>query len=155
MNQSYYYEMTKCRLELAETMWVIFGFAASLFLYSLTSPTNINNPGFLFFFPLYGETTLQSIYTTGTWIWLYFIFYKMENIANNVFNQRWYDFICGGSLWLYLTHYLWLVLVNRALVLPFQMSFVPNTIINFIGTEILSNITFLLLDKLYSNFNKL
>ena len=144
--------MTKCRHELAETMWVVFGMIGYLFLYSLTSPTSHNDQGFLFFFPLYKETTLQSIYTSGTWIWLYFLFYHFENIANQKFNEKWYDFICGGSLWIYLTHYLWLSLFNRLLILPFKMSFVPNVTINFLGTEILSNLTYVLFNTICIKF---
>ena len=147
--------MTRCRHELAQTMWVIVGFIGYMFLYSLTSPTSHNNQGYLFFFPLYQETTLQSIYTTGTWIWLYFIFYHLENIANQKFNETWYDFICGGSLWIYLSHYLWLAMANRAIILQFQMSFVPNVIINFIATELISNLTYIIVIKVYNKIKEM
>ena len=148
VDQIYWKEMTKSRQELSQTMWsiaMVFGF---WFMHSMTSPTNVTDQGYLFFYPIYPVTTLQSLHTTGTFMWLYIVNWQMEMTANSKFSEYWYDLIIGSSLYLYITHYFWLAIICKLITWNCNFSFTGNVFFNLILTEIVVVLTYLGLKKL-------
>jgi hypothetical protein len=47
----------------------------TIVLYSFTSPMAYDDIGFIFFYPLYTDMLLKCSFTTGTWLWIYMIFF--------------------------------------------------------------------------------
>lgn len=58
VNQTYSKEMTKIKNELSETVCVIWCFWWFLVIYSISAPTSSNNTGYVFYYPLYLDTSL-------------------------------------------------------------------------------------------------
>jgi len=67
----YWRKMLKIRGELGDTVWAPIMIAVGILLFAITSPMNYGGLGQLFFYPLYDDYTLQCLYTTGTWLWVY------------------------------------------------------------------------------------
>jgi hypothetical protein len=74
--------MLRTRSYLADTVATPIAVLAFIFLYSLSSPQNYSETGFLFFYPLYGDWTVQCLYTSGTWMWVFTICWLMHAFAN-------------------------------------------------------------------------
>lgn len=53
--------------ELSETMIWPFFIVFSVMMYGVNFPGTTNDVGYLFFYPLYDDTVLQSTYTCGSW----------------------------------------------------------------------------------------
>ena len=47
----------------------------------------------------------------GTWFWLYCVVLVCQHLLNSKFNKRWYNLIIGSSMYIYVSHYFWIVLV--------------------------------------------
>lgn len=77
VDQLYWKPMMRTRNQLGKTVWAPFTVVAAIFLYALSSPQNYQQTGFLFFYPLYSDYTIQCLYTTGTWMWVFFIAWGM------------------------------------------------------------------------------
>jgi hypothetical protein len=74
--------MMRTRKYMANSVWAPFSVIAFIFLYALTSPQNYQQTGFLFFYPLYKDYTLQCLYTTGTWMWVFTLCWIMHWCSN-------------------------------------------------------------------------
>lgn len=62
---------------MAQTVWAPLIILAAILLYALSSPQNYSQTGFLFFYPLYSDYTIQCLYTTGTWMWIFAVTWMM------------------------------------------------------------------------------
>ena len=56
-------------------------------IYGFLMPGNYTNVGYVYTYPLYGDTFTQSLFTTGTWLFDYFFtwLYKIE--VNRKFDE--------------------------------------------------------------------
>ena len=95
---------------------------------------NYSAMGHLFFYPLYGTFGLQCLYTTGTWIWLTTIIWIMAHIANKKFNETIYNYVSGSSLYAYVSHYFFILLISVLVVRPYKISFLNALFLMFFGT---------------------
>lgn len=99
--------------------WAPLTVLAAILLYSLTSAQNYTQVGFLFFYPLYNDYTIQCLYTTGTWVWLYFITWTMQHIANKKFNDNAYKYAAGSALYAYVSHYFFITVWGVYIIRPY------------------------------------
>jgi len=120
-----------------------------ILLYSLTCPMNYSDMGHLFFYPLYGTYGLRCLYTTGTWLWVYNIIWLMHKIGNDKFNDSVYNYVCGSSLYAYLSHYFFILIISVMIVRPYKMEFIPALFLMLFGTNFLIFITYVPLNFLY------
>ena len=95
----------------------------AVFVYGVTSPTNQSDVGQLWHYPLYTSHGLQSLYTTGTWLWVYLVVEIASRMINAKFNERIYKFVTESSLYAYLCHYFFITLVAVSVVRPLDLSF--------------------------------
>ena len=103
---------------------------------ALNSPTVYRSEGFLFFYPLYIPWWLQCFHTAGSFYLVYFLTWYMKVISNDKFNNAVYNVVVGGSMWAYLSHYLWIVIAVAIFVRPYKLDFSAAAPICFIFTEI-------------------
>lgn len=120
-----------------------------LFVYALTSPMVYSGMGHLFFYPLYSTYGLQCLYTTGTWLWVYTIIWIMAHIANDKFNDTVYNYVCGASLYAYVSHYFFILILSVMVVRPYKMKFIPALFVMLFGTFFLIFITYWPLNFIY------
>jgi len=132
----YHKELTKCYEENSKTILMPFMFLVYGLNLSLNSPTIHTNEGFLFYYPLYTPTWAQCFHSAGSFYYTYFLTWYMKVISNEVFNKRVYDIVVGGSMYAYILHYLWIVIVVNNCVLPFNLHYPKAVLVTYIGTEI-------------------
>lgn len=141
--------MLRIRKELGDTVWAPLMIGLGLFLYALCSPMNYGGLGQLFFYPLYEDYTLQCLYTTGTWVFVFSIVWIMALIGNDKFNETFYKYFTGAALYAYLSHYFWIILLSVLIVRPYKMNFPEAFCVMFFGTFVLIFITYWPLNWLY------
>jgi len=145
----YYRAMLKKRKELADSIITPLAIGGMILLYSISSPMVYSNMGHLFFYPLYADYTLQCLYTTGTWMWVYMIVWLMAKFANDKFNATVYNFVSGASLYAYVSHYFFILILSVMIIRPYKIGFIPALFIMIFGTALLILITYLPLNWLY------
>lgn len=118
-DQLYFKPMMRYRMKLAKTLWAPFSLIFGILIYALASPQNYSDTGFLFFYPLYSDYTIQSFYTSGTWLWLFFLAWLMQLVGNQKFNLIIYKYFVGNALYAYLCHYLIIILIAVLIIRPY------------------------------------
>lgn len=149
VDMCYWKQMLKKRGELSESAIAPVSFVGGLLIYSITSPTVYSNMGHLFFYPLYSNYGLQCLYTTGTWLWVYTIIWIVAKIGNDKFNPTFYKYFCGASLYAYLSHYFYILIISVLVVRPYKITFIPALFIMLFGTFFIIFITYAPLLFLY------
>lgn len=149
IDMCYWKQMLKKRGELAETAIAPVAIVGFLLVYSVTSPTIYSNMGHLFFYPLYSVYWVQCLYTTGTWIWVYFIIWMMAKVGNDKFNDTAYNLLCGSSLYAYVSHYFFILIISVGIIRPYKIGFIPAFFIMMFGTEFLIFATYIPLNFIY------
>lgn len=132
----------RCRKRMARTLFAPFSIVFGVLLYSLSSPQNYKETGFLFFYPLYSDYSIQCLYTSGTWLWVYVISWTMERVANKKFNKLVYKFFVGNSLYAYLSHYFWIILIAVGIIRPYKMEFLPGLAVMLLLVNLLIAVTY-------------
>lgn len=149
VDMCYWKDMLKKRGEMAETAIAPVAVVGFLLMYSITSPMVYQNMGHLFFYPLYAVYPLQCLYTCGTWMWLYFIIWMMAKVGNDKFNDTIYNYVCGSSLYAYVSHYFFILILSVGIIRPYKINFIPAFFIMFFGTEFLIFITYVPMNFIY------
>jgi hypothetical protein len=149
VDMCYWRKMLRKRKEIGNTSLAPICVGIAIFLYALTCPMNYSEMGHLFFYPLYGNYTLQCLYTTGTWLWVFTIVWIMALIGNDKFNDTVYKYMTGASLYAYLSHYFFIIIISVSLVRPYKIKFIPAFFLMFFGTFFLIFITYWPLNALY------
>jgi len=121
----------------------------AILLYALSSPTNYSQTGFLFFYPLYSDYTIQCLYTTGTWMWVYLVAWLMHYVANKKFNDTAYKYMAGSSLYAYLSHYFFIILIAVTIIRPYKIEFIPALFIEIILTNAAILLSYSILNFFY------
>jgi len=149
VDMCYWRHMVKKRKELADTTLAPIAIVALIFMYSLTSPMNYGGMGHLFFYPLYASYPMQCLYTTGTWLWVFTIIWVMEHIANKKFNDTIYNYVTGSSLYAYVSHYFFILLLSVLVIRPYKIAFIPALFIMLFGCQLMIFLTYVPLNFLY------
>lgn len=114
---------------------------------SLTTPnySDIGKSGGIYFYPLYATFGLMCLHTLGTWLWVYVNIWVAIITINNKFSDRAYKYICDGSLWCYVSHFLFIVLIAFYVVRPLKLTYFPAFFVMFFGTEIGVMVTWIMM----------
>lgn len=83
-------------------------------------PANKSNVGFVFFYPLYGSTAMQTCFTTGSWIMIYSIEFLLAESSNSKYDERVFRAVTSSSMFIYLVHDVWIALFGLVLMEPLQ-----------------------------------
>lgn len=140
-------QILKQRGQIMNSIAAPFLFVGVVFLAILCMPSNYTGTGSIFNYPLYSDHQIQSLYTTGTWLWIYGLIWLGEVTINDTFHEPTYDFIMNCSMYGYLSHYLWIALISAFVVAPTGMSYPAAVITEFVGTISLIAITHVAIEK--------
>ena len=149
IDMCYWKDMLKKRNEWSDSALAPVSIVFFLLMYSITSPMVYGEMGHLFFYPLYGVYWLQCLYTSGTWLWLYFLIWLMAKVGNDKFNDTAYNLICGASLYAYVSHYFFILILSVMIIRPYKVNFIPAFFIMMFGTEFLIFATYIPLNFIY------
>lgn len=89
-----------------------------LLMYAMTAPHPTDGTGFMFFYPLYDKVWLMSLFTTGTWLWVYTINLIGAHVATYEVGPWYYFLFIAPTLWGYLCHYLWVIISTVFVIVP-------------------------------------
>jgi len=143
---------------LRETAFYPFFVVGSIMVYGMNLPGNYTDVGFMFFYPIYGSTVMQSLFTTGTWQIIYGLCWLLNKECNRTFNDQVFEFFSNGSLFVYLCHDFWITIIATFIIYPNipantadgkGLSFGVCLALMLIGVEFLSNLNYYLFTKLY------
>lgn len=73
----------------------------------------------------------------------------MAAIANDKFNETVFDYVNGSSMYAYLSHYFFIILIGVFVIRPAHIDFVPGVILMFFGTQLLIMLTYIPLNWMY------
>jgi len=73
----------------------------------------------------------------------------MHLVGNKQFNKTTYDLVCGSSLYAYVSHYFFILIISVMIIRPYKIGFVPAFFIMLLGTEFLIFATYIPLNFLY------
>ena len=90
----------------------------SFFVYGVLHPGNYTEVGYEFFFPIYGNIILNCLFTLGSWQITYFVDFVFWTETNQIFDEKIFKIFSESSMFIYLCHDLWQVLVASFLVYP-------------------------------------
>jgi hypothetical protein len=144
----YLTECLRFREELGQTILAPMSICGFYILMSFTSPTNHSDTGFLFYYPIYFKFLYQSLYTTGSWQWVYTLVWMMKEYANQKFNDFAYFLIVESSMWAYISHYFFVVVSANYIVRPWKLTYYSAIMTNILFTWMCILVSSALLDKL-------
>ena len=130
-----------------ETAWGPLVCMASACVVAVTAPTVTHNEGFLWFYPMYYAKFMQNLFTFGGWYWVYYYCYLCSALINKKYNEDLYNWINAVSLWGYLSHYMWIVIVVVLIIRPFEISLGWAIFLNFFVALFFINLSYWLLQK--------
>jgi len=133
----YYKQIMRTRNKMSKTLWAPCAILAFLFIYAVSCPQNYTQTGFLFFYPLYSDYAIQCLYTTGTWLWLYTTTWLMQAFSNKKFNDTAYKLLTGSSLYAYVSHYTFIILISVFIVRPYKLGFISALFVNILLTNLI------------------
>lgn len=73
----------------------------------------------------------------------------MQYIANKKFNDTAYKYMAGSSLYAYLSHYFFIILIAVGIVRPYKIDFVPALFLEMFLTNVAILITYSILNFFY------
>ena len=73
----------------------------------------------------------------------------MHHFANKKFNNTAYDLLAGSSLYAYVSHYLWIILIAVLIIRPYKISFIPALFLNIILTNFIILTSYALFALIY------
>jgi hypothetical protein len=123
-----------------------------VFLYAMSSPQNYQQTGFLFFYPLYTDYTVQCLYTSGTWMWIFAIVWIMHAIANKKFNETGYRLLTGSALYAYVSHYFYIILVAVLIIRPYKLTFIQGLVLEVVLVNAVILLSYLIFMFIYDLF---
>jgi len=75
------------------------------------------------------------MYTTGTWVWVYVITWMMHAFANKKFNETTYKYVTGSSMYAYVSHYFFIIMIAVLIIRPYKITFLPALFLNIFLTN--------------------
>lgn len=98
-----------------------------------TNPTVTEREGDIFYYPLYEPTWLQDNYVLGTFMWVYVYSWMAIAYLNKEFDKGYYKFINGSSMWAYISHYVWIVIICELFIRHnLKLGMAAGSVVNFV-----------------------
>ena len=73
----------------------------------------------------------------------------MHHFANKKFNDTAYNLLTGSSLYAYVSHYLWIILIAVLIIRPYKIEFIPALFLNIVLTNAIILLSYALFAFLY------
>jgi hypothetical protein len=69
-------------------------------------------------------------------MWIYITAWLMQAVANKKFNDTAYKYMAGSSLYAYLSHYFFIIIIAVGIVRPYKIEFIPALILEVFLTNV-------------------
>jgi len=132
---AYFKQQLKERDQIMSTWKTPFLAILCVSIMAATSPSVNANEGDIFYYPLYEVKWLMNSYTIGSFFFVYYLSMLFHSICNTKFDPKVYKFVNGQSMWGYLSHYFWLIIICLVFVRPFKLSLGWAITILIVGTQ--------------------
>lgn len=73
----------------------------------------------------------------------------MHYAANKKFSEGGYKLLTGSSLYAYLSHYFFIVLISTFVIRPYKIDLIPAIVINLLCTNAIILLSYLILNFFY------
>jgi len=83
-------------------------------------------------------------------MWIFLISWGLHYVANKEFHKETYRIVNGSSMYAYLSHYFFIIVVAVTLIRPYKIPFVGALFIEFILVNLMIIISYLIFDFLWS-----
>lgn len=74
------------------------------------------------------------MYTVGGYFWIYVYVFLAVHFTNREFSKVQFKFFSGVSMYAYICHYMWIVIIAHFVIIPCKFSFGVSTLILIVGT---------------------
>lgn len=82
-------------------------------------------------------------------MWVYLVAWLMHYVANKKFNETAYKYLSGSSLYAYLSHYFFIILIAVGIVRPYKIEFIPALFLEVFATNACILISYAILNFFY------
>ena len=82
-------------------------------------------------------------------MWVYLVSWLMQYCANKKFNETAYKYLAGSSLYAYLSHYFFIILIAVGIVRPYKIEFIPALFLEVFATNAAILISYSILNFFY------
>ena len=69
-------------------------------------------------------------------MWVYIVTWLMHYVANKKFNDTAYKYMAGSSLYAYLSHYFFIIVIAVGIVRPYKIEFIPALFLEVLLTNV-------------------
>lgn len=73
----------------------------------------------------------------------------MHSIANKKFHEPTYKLLTGSSLYAYLSHYFFIIMIAILLIRPYKIDFIPALAIEIVLTNAIILLSYMFLNSVY------
>jgi hypothetical protein len=88
----------------------------------------------------------------GAFFWQYQYVALAQEFVDRIFDEDTYVFINGMSMWMYLSHYIWIVLICHFIVRPHKLGLMNAILVNLFGSLFLIVASYWVLIKVKEGF---
>jgi hypothetical protein len=82
-------------------------------------------------------------------MWVYIVAWLMHYVANKKFNDTAYKYMAGSSLYAYLSHYFFIIIIAVGIVRPYKIEFIPALFLEVFATNLCILVTYSILNFFY------
>jgi hypothetical protein len=113
--------------------------------------------GYMFYFPLYNNLLLRSLYLAGSFYWVFLLDFIGEFLCNSdeAAKSILYKVVVDPSMWAYLSHYLWVVIICVYIVKPSEMGLFSSLLVLLLLTHLFILASYVILTFSIRKINQL
>merc|ERR1712216_537787 len=83
------------------------------------------------------------------WIWVYVITWMMHAFANKKFNNTTYKLVTGSSMYAYVSHYFFIIMIAVLIIRPYKITFLPALFLNIFLTNAIILLSYIMFVFIY------
>jgi len=85
-------------------------------------------------------------------MWIFAVTWVMQAFANKKFNESAYNLLAGSSLYAYVSHYFFIIMIAVLIIRPYKITFIPALFLNIILTNAVILLSYIILNWIYELF---
>ena len=85
-------------------------------------------------------------------MWIFAITWIMQAFTNKKFNESAYNLLAGSSLYAYVSHYSFIIMIAVLIIRPYKISFIPALFLEIILCNVVILLSYVILNWIYELF---
>lgn len=85
-------------------------------------------------------------------MWVFAVTWIMQAFANKKFNDSSYNLLAGSSLYAYVSHYFFIIMIAVLIIRPYKISFIPALFLEIILCNAVILLSYIILNWIYELF---